>query len=224
MDERTFVEPSSLPGFVRPRIERVEYRDGNGDVIPYGNRWPDRHPAQDSYSRTLHPERFQPIHTVAAALIDYLSATYDVTVTEDADAANDFISPWRNFLRVVRLQPADPDAASLTLAFTDFPHVSAHAGMTSDLVFLDCGCDACDETWESVADEMEEKVSFIVGGGFTEMVGVGKEPPHETSFRDAEGNEASSTWSVADEAVLKRTEDVGIQLPWTKTWKAWARR
>ena len=217
-------EAPALPGFVRPPIEAVTYHDANGAVIPYGNQWPDHLPAQDSYSVTAHPERFQPTHTVAAALIDYLVATYDVVVLEDTTAVGDFVFPGEAPLRVVRLQPSNPDSAALTFAFSNYPDVSAHAGVTADVLFLNCGCDACDETWESVADEMEAKVGSVVNGGFTETVGTGDDPMHKLDFDGEDGNSASTSWSSADAAVLQRVREQGLALPWNKTWLPWPRR
>ena len=56
------------------------------NVIEYGNRWASRGgtPPEDSYSVDEHPERFAPLHTVAAALIDYL---VDDGVTHGLDMA-----------------------------------------------------------------------------------------------------------------------------------------
>jgi hypothetical protein len=224
MDDDECNEAPALPGFVRPDVEPLTYRDANGAVIPYGNHWPDHQPAQDRYSVTAHPERFQPVHTVAAALIDYLVATYDVVALEDTTAVADFVYPQDAPLRVVRLQPSNPDSAALTFAFSDYPDVSAHAGVTGDVLFLDCGCDACDETWESVADEMEAKVGSVVNGGFTEKVGAGDDPVHKLDFDGNDGHGASASWSSADEAVLHRVLEQGLTLPWNKTWLPWPRR
>jgi|GEM_PF-4358317 len=61
----------------RSYIKPVELRDSNGNTIDYGNRWVsfDGFPPETSYSVIEHPERFVPLHLVAAALIDYLAAS-----------------------------------------------------------------------------------------------------------------------------------------------------
>src|SRR5690625_4141229 len=73
-----------MGGYVRPSVESVEFRDDDGNIIDYGNRWASRGgiPPEDSYSVDGHPERFAPLHTIAAALIDYLVSTYEVDVEE----------------------------------------------------------------------------------------------------------------------------------------------
>src|SRR4051812_3217635 len=57
-----------MEGYRRPPIERGEFRDADGHVIPYGDRWRDT-PSEDlPYSVTTNPERFAPVQEVARAL------------------------------------------------------------------------------------------------------------------------------------------------------------
>lgn len=44
------------------------------------------------------------------------------------------------------------------------------AGVLFSEPYPSCGCDACDERWEPVADELEWETFAIAGGGFTEEV------------------------------------------------------
>ena len=46
-------------------------------------------------------------------------------------------------------------SAALTFVYTSFPSVLVQAGLLHDFSFPSCGCDACDETWESSADGLE---------------------------------------------------------------------
>ena len=66
--------------FVRPAFTAREYRDDDGKLIEYGNRWGLNSAPAESYSRTSNLDRYEPLQVVARALIDYLASTYDVTL------------------------------------------------------------------------------------------------------------------------------------------------
>lgn len=142
-----------------------------GNVIPYGDRWGMEGPPQDTYSVQAHPERFEPLHDVARALIEYLERTYDVTASEDPAHLAAFPDGYVIADTVVRLTPGNSAAAPLTIAFTADPRVVIQAGALVVEPFPVCGCDACDDRWESAADRLEETVFAVVGGGLTESVG-----------------------------------------------------
>lgn len=154
----------------RPEIAPAEYRDESGALIAYGRRWGDGDPPAEAYSRTSHLERFAPLHTVADALITHLAETYDVAIDDRADVASDLMHSRDDVVRAIRLTPADAAAASLTFVFTSFPSVILHAGLMHDFLFPVCGCDACDEDVESLAEELEWHVRAIVDGGYREQV------------------------------------------------------
>nr|NLD41262.1 hypothetical protein [Actinomycetales bacterium] len=154
----------------RPAIEPLEFRDAEGNVIPYGERWGGGSPPEDTYSVDTHPERFAPLHAVAEALIAHLGEVYDVEVTEGSEVAQDFNHPIDDAVRAVRIQPRSPACAALTFAFSSYPGVHLHAGLLHDFRYPGCGCDACDETWEGQAEELERYVLAVVGGRFQEEV------------------------------------------------------
>ena len=159
--------------YVRPELPRQVFHDASGAVIDYGNRWADRPgrlPPDDMYSVVTHPERFAPLHTVADALIAHLAETYAVTVVEDPSVASDLLRRVDDAVRAVRLVPDNPDGAPLTVVYTAFPGVIVHAGLLHDFVFPDCGCDACDESVESAAEEMERLVLAVAAGDYAETV------------------------------------------------------
>lgn len=179
---------SAVSNYVRPHIEVREFRDASGAVVEYGNRWADRggSPPEDSYSVESNLERFAPLHTVAEALIEHLVTTYDVTLTEGPEVVaglREPIPPEQAVVRAVRLEPARGGAAPLTLLLTAYPLVRVEAGVLGSFVYPSCGCDACDETWESAASEMEWQVFAIVGGGYTETIGK----PHRPRIRFERG-------------------------------------
>src|SRR5580765_5529275 len=159
--------------YVRPVIAAKLCRDADGSVIAYGSRWGIEGPPEDTYSVDSHPERFEPVHRIAEALIEYLQREYDVQIIDDLSCAAD-VRYNVNARRAVRVAPRSSDAASLTFVFTDYPGVVVHAGLLHDFLYPQCGCDACDENWESVADELERTVLAVVSGGYREEVRGGE--------------------------------------------------
>ncbi|QIM18627.1 hypothetical protein G7066_08355 [Leucobacter coleopterorum] len=157
--------------FTRPVIAPQTFTDAAGNTIEFGNRWAqfDNTPPEDSYSVESHLERFAPLHAVAEALIEHLTTNYEVTVEEDTAVLDDLVySPdLSEVMRTVRLTP-QPTASPLTFVFTRFPSVFVHAGAALDLRYPSCGCDACDETWQSAAEDLEWQTLAIVAGGLTE--------------------------------------------------------
>lgn len=137
--------------YVRPSIPELQFRDADGAVIPYGHRWPDA-PADASYSVTLHPERFAPLHAVARTLIEHLGGT-----TPEVGVP-------------LRIDPPNQDASPVVITLTPFPGVMLQAGARLMTPFPRCGCDACDESVSDVAGELEEAVFAIVEGGFSESI------------------------------------------------------
>jgi hypothetical protein len=184
--------------YVRPTVVAETYRDANGAVIPYGHRWGSDGPPEDTYSVDTHPERFAPLHRIADALIEHLRRDYLVEVTDDLSCALDLRRPWVGALRAVRVVPAAADAAALTFVFTAYPGVIVHAGLLHDFVLPGCGCDACDETWQSVADELESIVQTVTSGGYREEVRDGPQGPWIWSYlRAPDGSHNSSGGSDA---------------------------
>ncbi|MEE6281396.1 DUF6226 family protein [Georgenia sunbinii] len=180
-----------MPSYVRPVVADQVFRDAAGGVIAYGDRWGDGSPPEDSYSVTDHPERFAPLHPVADALVDHLVATYDVEVLDDVATAGDLLRPPDDAVRSVRLSPRAADAASLTVVWTLDPAVVVHAGLLHDFGFPACACDACDETWQTQATELELHVTAVVAGRFGERVTRGPRPWVHYAMADDEGSVSS---------------------------------
>ena len=162
--------------YQRPAWRESVFRDAAGAVIEYGSRWGSEGPPADTYSVDTHPERFAPLHLVADALIKHLAETYDVRVSHDPANAADFVRQTE-FLRVTRLAPADPAAASLTFGFIGYPGVVLHAGLLHDFAYPDCGCDACDETATDQADQLEWHVLAVAAGNYREDYTPGAQLP-----------------------------------------------
>lgn len=162
--------------YVRPPIDPPVFRDAQVYVINYGDRWGRAGPPGESYSVTSNLERFAPLHTVAEALVDYLVSTFDVTRCEGIELAGAIEHPRDDVVRAVRLAPADARAASLTFVFTSFPSVVVLAGAVQEFRFPDCGCDACDESWNTQAEEMEWQGLAVAAGNFSESIKIGRKP------------------------------------------------
>ncbi|GGG69633.1 hypothetical protein GCM10011374_37620 [Kocuria dechangensis] len=176
--------------YLRPPLPVQVFRTPEGQVIPYGNRWGEDGAPEEAYSVVTHPERFTGLHTVAAALIDHLAATYDVTVEEDPSVAQDLTRTPAGMVRATRLTPRHPQAAPLTIVLTDEPGVIVHAGALYDLPLPDCDCDACDQTVEGPAEELEQLVLAVAGGGLRERYPVGDERFYEYAWTGPDGDSA----------------------------------
>jgi hypothetical protein len=149
-----------MPAYVRPVIDAPPAIADDG--IPYGSRWDDADgPPEDAYSRTSRTERFAPLHAVADALDAHLAATHDMTATAGPDPS--LADPHSDALRTVRLAPRDGSGRVLALEWTSFPGVMLRTGRPLPEAFPACGCDACDDRWEDVADAMEEAVLTAAG-------------------------------------------------------------
>lgn len=124
-----------MEGYRRPPIERGGFRDDDGDVIPYGARWTATPADRLPYGVTRHPERFAPLLEVARALDAAMPAANRPGGSEIA----------------VRIETTDFPGAIIRVEGHDFP-------------FPACGCDACDEDVEELAEQMEQLVDAVVAG------------------------------------------------------------
>ncbi|MDR1711590.1 MAG: DUF6226 family protein [Propionibacteriaceae bacterium] len=177
--------------YQRPPIELGIYHDAEGAVIPYGHRWGGVPAGQglelssaprDVYSVVTHPERFEPVVTVAEALIDYLGKAYDVEIREGLDLLPQLFPRWADMsgdeatpdrprpVRVVQVVPRSDASLPLAFLFTSVPGVSLRAGFFSETVFPDCGCDACDDDVLEVCTMLEQAVFAAISGGLTESI------------------------------------------------------
>ncbi|HWV48175.1 MAG TPA: DUF6226 family protein [Microbacterium sp.] len=206
--------------YVRPPIDPPVFRDADGEVIEYGNRWPGS-PPEDTYSVDTHPERFAPIHTVADALIAHLRNVYDVEVVEDAAVAADLLRPaCHEVTKAVRIQPNDSAGAALTFVFTAYPGLYVHAGLLHDFHFPVCGCDACDTTWDAEAEGVEQLVFAVVGGHYRELVG----PEPWVGFALTSPDGATSGQSRTEDMPMGRLEQAMPTLrSRAEGWAPWPR-
>ena len=137
-----------------------------------GDKWGLDGPPPEAYSRVTNPDRFRPLHGFAERLLRSLEADFDVARDEgfglDPELhGNDSARP------TVRLVPRSPDAGALTIAFTWFPGLMVRLGHWFVEPVPVCGCDACDETAEERQDRLEQLVTSLTAGGFSESIELG---------------------------------------------------
>jgi Family of unknown function (DUF6226) len=204
-----------MPEYTRPAITAREFRDESGAVIRYGARWTGS-PPDDSYSRVSNPERFAPLQTVANALIEHLRAEYRADIAALAES----------FTKLVTVTPDRADAAPLEFRFTDFPGVVIRAGVRCRAAFPACGCDACDDTWEKVADDMECLVFAVAEGTFVERIALtsGGTASVEYTIRSPNGTgRGGSSGGVEADAGLRDDAARLDRLP-VGRWQPWPRK
>jgi hypothetical protein len=136
---------------VCPRVPRRERA-----VIEYGNRWHDG-PPDWAYGVATNLDRFAPLHRIAAALVEHAVRDYQVVVSEARDHARTLDPEPPEFIRFVGLDP-EGDGEPMTIVFTSFPGVVIYAGARFPEGFPACGCDACDDAVDDLADSLEERV------------------------------------------------------------------
>lgn len=200
--------------FARPALALPEFVDDDGRVIGYGSRWAGGSPPDDAYSLVSHPERFAPVLTVVDALVDHLQTWYVVDVDRRAGESD---------ARVVHLRPTTGAAITITATAES---VSIEAGALFRDLAPGCTCDACDETAETVADQLEETLLAIAAGGLREVFPVGQQRWLHTRILTADGGRRSSSGDLGPSLSPERLDDAAEllgRLPdgW---WPAWSLR
>ncbi|WP_029989075.1 DUF6226 family protein [Microbacterium paraoxydans] len=200
--------------YVRPALPLLDFHDESGEVIRYGRRWPDGIAPEESYSRESHPERFAPLLLVVDALVEHLSREYEVEARRE--------SGEDGTERIV-LAPACGARVILT---PTVPSVSIEAGALFHAIVPSCICDACDETAETAADELERIVLSIAAGGFREKHPVGRRAWLYTEIRSPDGERRESSSGPAPDHSAEDHERAaallsGLDDGW---WPAWPLR
>jgi hypothetical protein len=200
--------------FTRPALAIPEFVDESGRAIVYGSRWAGGSPPDDAYSRVSHPERFAPVTGVVDALVDHLETWYDVDVDRRSEESG---------ARVWHLRPTT--GAMVTLTGTA-ESVGIEAGALTREYAPSCTCDACDETAESVADQIEDTLLAIAAGGLREVYPVGQRRWLHTELRTPDGGRRSGGGEPdrsLPAARLDEAADLLAGLPdgW---WPAWTLR
>jgi hypothetical protein len=123
-------------------------------------------PPGDAYSRVTEPGRYAVLHDAAGELLDDLTERYIVERRESGER----LDPAGEPVRVVRLIPRTPDAATMAVAFTAFPGLVVRFGRWYEQALPSCGCDACDEQPTDLIAELHRQTFAVVEGGLWERV------------------------------------------------------
>ena len=135
-----------------------------------GRRWDDSDPPLEAYSRVTGAERFKPLHSAILDTILKLEAAFDVVRKESYGLDEELEKPFKLARPSIKLGPNDPDAAAITVAFSDFPGLNVRFGRWSTELFPVCGCDACDESADDEIQRVTRMIESVTGGGFREAV------------------------------------------------------
>lgn len=186
-------------------------------------RWGKEGPPEEAYGRVTNPERFAPLHDAALEMTARLETGFDVERTEGYGLDEDLESKRGLARPSVKLTPTDPEAAPITLVFTDFPGLFVRFGRWVEEPLPDCGCDACDETAESATESLAEKVDWVTGNGFRETVQAPLAPFGHCSLEVEWGTPyLGRHWSRLDRKLARRMS--GGRRSLVLDWKPWPRR
>ena len=170
------------------------------------DRWGPDGPPPEAYSRVTDPQRYVALHDVADRLVTVLAERYDVALTDEpADGARE--------VRAVRLHPRSGGGADLVVVHTDLG-VRLRAGRWAEESFPHCGCDACDEEPEDLAEELAEYSTDVVRGRLTEELTSGSRKGTLAVRRPRSGGTRS----------LRRDEVRRLGPPGRHEWSPWTER
>ena len=127
-------------------------------------------PPEEAYGRGTDAERFRPLHSATLQLMGRLEADFDVERVEGYGLDEELESRVGLARASVRLSPVDPEAAPITVVFSDFPGLRVRFGRWHIEPVPDCGCDACGGSAEEEIGQLTEMVDVVTAGGFREAV------------------------------------------------------
>jgi hypothetical protein len=172
-----------------------------------GSRWGSGGPPADAYSRVSDPQRYAALHDVAEGLVGGLVARYDVEVTDEPVSGLPAGSS-------VRLRPRSGESAELVVVRTELG-VRLRAGRWTEQPFPSCGCDACDEDVDDVAEELREFVADVVVGRLEEELDRGLWSGGSLIVRRPTQSASTS---------LSRAQVRELGPPGRTSWAPWPRR
>lgn len=173
----------------------------------------------DAYGRVTNPGRYRLLHDAAEAVLADLENNYQVTRTDvRADAE---LTRNRPASRVERLTPVNPGGAPATVAFTDFPGLMIRLGRWRVDAFPHCGCDACDEDPQDLAETMSNMLRALALGNFSESVTPGTPPTVSYKFIPPNGHRSGSSTDFQDSRI---EVNPGVPEPPAAGWQPWVPR
>ncbi len=188
-------------------------------------RWGPEGPPEEAYSQVTDAGRFAPLHTAAIEMIDRLEAEYEVERVEGSGLDDELEERLTCARPSVRLSPVDPDAAPVTVVFSDFPGLHIRFGRWSTDLFPVCGCDACDESVEDEIERLTTMVDSVTTGGFREAVRCPALPFVGDGWLKSEFG--APAWQRSRQSILDRSRArrmAGGRRRLELDWKQWPRR
>jgi len=170
------------------------------------SRWGADGPPDEAYSRVSDPHRYASLRVLAGELVADLTRRYDVDVRDEPVAGPREVS-------AVRVHPRSGDGADLVVVDTDFG-VYLRAGRWATEPFPSCGCDACDEDVDDVADRLRGFIDDVVHGRLQEELSGG--------IRGGQLRVQRPTSSGTTSLTRARVRELGS--PGRSAWAAWPPR
>ena len=132
------------------------------------SRWGVDGPPADAYARVTDPGRFAALHGIARRVLDRLETRYDVTRQSFTETDRHASAP----APAIRLVPADPAAAPLSIVFNAFPGLLVRCGQQHGygIPVPHCGCDSCDESVVDCREELARLIDTTTAGTFGERL------------------------------------------------------
>jgi hypothetical protein len=174
-------------------------------------------PLPEEFARVTDAGRYAVLQDEAEALLDELDQLYIVERRETKETLADD-GP---LVRTVWLVPHMPAAATLAIAFTDFPKVVLRFGRWYQQSLPACGCDACDEDPAVLVGELRTQAAALAEGGLWERVrrGIGGSWS-ETLLVGPDFRASQQAPLAAGEARAARREGFAAAVQWAP----WPRR
>lgn len=209
--------------YKRPVVVPPKFYSESGEEIVYGERWP-QGPPEDQYEVVRNPGRFAPLYPITRAIIAYLHEQYEVELLKEHSRAGFGILGATSTGGSVILESLTPGSTSIELHFLPDYGIELHAGHFYRCVFPSCGCEACDETWEVAADDLERTIFAVVKGGFFEEVTPWPHRWRKNEFRFGDGS-AGREGTRTDAQERRYFKKLGVSLLGKKwAWQPWQPR
>ena len=187
-----------------------------------GHRWGAEGPPPEAYSRVTNPERFAPLHVVAAEFLRRLELEFDATSSEGYGLDRELEEGCPPARPTVGIVPRDVGAAPVVVAFSAFPGLRVRFGHWYMTAFPSCGCDACDETVEGEAERLKCLIDNLTAGRYREAIRIRLDGVawQESEFWSADGRYSQESPLDPARAVqlVARTDQS------SHDWGPWRRR
>jgi hypothetical protein len=164
-------------------------------------------------------ERFTVVQEFVAELARTLAHTFEIERTEAYGIDSELESSGNLVRPTLRLLPSSATAATITIAFTNFPGLYVRFGRWVVDRFPQCGCDACDERAEGEIERLREKIGDVIAGRFQESISLGECGQAELRFAFATGWSGVNILEIGEARKL-----LGAEEPTSHSYHSWPKR